>query len=70
MLSEKCFVAFYVFSFPLGVYVGTLHVNLIASIPGLSIFTLQKFDNLFREQHNKNRDKHKGNKLASLKRNQ
>ena len=63
-----CFVVFYVFSFSLGVYVGTLHVNLITSIPGLSIFTLQKFDNLFREQHNKNRDK--GNKLASLKRNQ
>ena len=29
---------FYVFSFPPGVYVGTL--NLIASIPGLSILTL------------------------------
>ena len=31
MLSEKCFVVFYVFSFPAGVYVGTL--NLIAPIP-------------------------------------
>ena len=38
MLSEKCFVVFYVFSFPLGVYVGTL--NLIASIPGPSSLTL------------------------------
>ena len=38
MLSEKCFVVFYVFSFPPGVYVGTL--NLIASIPGPSILTL------------------------------
>ena len=38
LLSEKCFVVFYVFYFPLGVYVGTL--NLIASIPGPSIFTL------------------------------
>ena len=34
----KCFVVFYVFSFPVGVYVGTL--NLIASIPGPSILTL------------------------------
>ena len=33
-----CFVVFYVFSFPPAVYVGTL--NLIASIPGLSILTL------------------------------
>ena len=39
MLSEKCFVVFYVFSLPPGVYVGTL--NLIASIPGPSILTLQ-----------------------------
>ena len=31
MLSEKCFVVFYVFSFPAGVCVGTL--ILIASIP-------------------------------------
>ena len=38
MLSEKCFVVFDVFSFPPGVYVGTL--NLIASIPGPSILTL------------------------------
>ena len=36
----KCFV-FYVFSFPPAVYVGTL--NLIASIPGPSILTLQTF---------------------------
>ena len=35
----KCFVVFYVFSFPPAVYVGTL--NLIASIPGPSILTLQ-----------------------------
>ena len=34
----KCFVVFYVFSFPPVVYVGTL--NLIASIPGPSILTL------------------------------
>ena len=34
----KCFVVFYVFSFPSAVYVGTL--NLIASIPGPSILTL------------------------------
>ena len=33
----KCFVVFYVFSFPAGVYVGTL--NLIESIPGPSILT-------------------------------
>ena len=33
----KCFVVFYVFSFPPTVYVGTL--NLIASIPGPSILT-------------------------------
>ena len=37
MLSEKCFVVFYVFSFPPGVYVATL--NLIASIPDPSILT-------------------------------
>ena len=34
----KCFVVFYVFSFPPTVYVGTL--NLIALIPGPSILTL------------------------------
>ena len=34
---KKCFVVFYVFSFPPGVHVGTL--NLIASIPGPSIHT-------------------------------
>ena len=34
----KCFVVFYVFSFPAGVYVGTL--NLISSVPGPSILTL------------------------------
>ena len=33
----KCFVVFYVFSFPPAVYVGTL--NLIASIPCPSILT-------------------------------
>ena len=38
VLSEKCFVMFYVFSFPPGVYVGTL--NLIASNPGPSVLTL------------------------------
>ena len=38
VLSEKCFVVFYVFSFPPGVYVRTL--NLIASIPGPYILTL------------------------------
>ena len=37
----KCFEMFYVFSFPPGVYVGTL--NLIASIPGLSILILYVF---------------------------
>ena len=31
-MSEKCFVVFYVFSFPPVVYVGAL--NLISSIPG------------------------------------
>ena len=40
MSSEKCFVVFYVFSFPVGVYVGTL--NLIASIPDPSILTFNK----------------------------
>ena len=44
MLLEKCFVVYYVFSFPSGVYVGTL--NLIASIPGPSIFTLFIMDNV------------------------
>ena len=38
VLSENYIVAFYVFSFPPGVYVGTL--NLIASIPDPSILTL------------------------------
>ena len=38
--QKKCFVVFYVFSFPPGVYVGTL--NLIASIPGPSILTFYK----------------------------
>ena len=36
------FVMFYVFSFPPGVYVGTL--NLIASIPGPSVLTNQMHD--------------------------
>ena len=36
----KCFIVFYVFSFPPAVYVRTL--NLIASIPGPSILTLEK----------------------------
>ena len=35
---KKCFIVFHVFSFPPGVYVGTL--NLVASIPGPSIFIL------------------------------
>ena len=35
LFTSKCFAVFYVFSFPPGVYVGTL--NLIASIHGLSI---------------------------------
>ena len=34
---RKCFVVFYVFSFPAGVFVGTL--NFIASIPDPSILT-------------------------------
>ena len=38
VLSGKCFVVFYIFSLPAGVYVGTL--NLIASIPDPSILTL------------------------------
>ena len=38
MLSGKCFVMFYIFSFPPGVYDGTS--NLIASILGPSILTL------------------------------
>ena len=33
----KCFVVFYVFSFPPGVYVGTLNLN--ASFSGPSILT-------------------------------
>ena len=37
MLSEKCFVIFYAFSFQPGFYVGIL--NIIASIPGPSILT-------------------------------
>ena len=37
MLSEKCFVVFYVFSFSFCVYVETS--NLITSIPGPSILT-------------------------------
>ena len=37
-LVELRFVVFYVFSFPAGVYVGTL--NLIVSIPDPSILTL------------------------------
>ena len=39
VLSEKCFVVFYVFSFPPAVYVGTL--NFIASIPGPFILTYE-----------------------------
>ena len=42
----KCFAVLYVFSFPPGVYVGTLH--LIASIPGPSILTLQQVCNCTR----------------------
>ena len=38
VLSEKCFVVFYVFSFPAGVYFGTL--NLCASIPDPSVLAL------------------------------
>ena len=38
---KKCFVMFYVFCFPPGVYVGTL--NLIASIPGPSILTFIQY---------------------------
>ena len=38
VVRKKGFVVFYVFSFPAGVYVGTL--NLIASIPDPSILTL------------------------------
>ena len=40
----KCFVVFYVFSFPPAVYVGTL--NLIASIPGPSILTFLYQENM------------------------
>ena len=39
----KCFVVFYVFSFPPAVYVGT--INLIASIPGPSILTFARVCN-------------------------
>ena len=49
MLSEKCFVMFYVFSFPSGVYVGTL--NLIALIPGPFILTLSKVCSLLLNQY-------------------
>ena len=45
MLSEKCFVVFYVFSFPAGVYVGTL--NLIVSIPDPCILTLYFWANFY-----------------------
>ena len=38
VLSEKCFVTFYEFSFPPGVYVGTLNVT--APIPGPTFLTL------------------------------
>ena len=38
---EKCFIIIYVFSFPSGVYLGTL--NLIALFPGTSILTLLLF---------------------------
>ena len=38
VIGKKCFVMFYVFCLPPGVYVGTL--NLIASIPGSSVLTL------------------------------
>ena len=37
MCCQKCFVVFYVFSFPADVYVRTL--NLIASIPDPSVLT-------------------------------
>ena len=37
VVGKKCFVMFYVFSFPPGVYVGTS--NLVASIPGPSFLT-------------------------------
>ena len=43
-MEYKCFVVFYVFSFPPAVSVGTL--NLIASIPGSFIFT-SKYTYLF-----------------------
>ena len=42
VVGKKCFVVFYVFSFPAGVYAGTL--NLIASIPDPSILTLLSGD--------------------------
>ena len=42
MLSEKCFIVFYLFSVPDGVYVGTL--NLMASIPDPSILTLYYYN--------------------------
>ena len=42
VMSEICFVMFYVFSFPPAVYVGPLH--LIASIPGPSILTFHTKD--------------------------
>ena len=51
VLSEKYFVVFYVFSFPAGVYVGTL--NLIAPIPDPSILTfymIMSFDS-YDESH-------------------
>ena len=40
VVGKKCFVVFYVFSFPSGVYVGTL--NLIASMPGPSFLTFHR----------------------------
>ena len=49
MLSEKCFVAFYVFSLPPCVYVGAL--NLIVSIPGSSILTLLNKSWVYGDKH-------------------
>ena len=43
MLSENGFVMFYVFSFPIDVYVGTL--NLIASIHCPCILTFHRYIN-------------------------
>ena len=63
----KCFVVFYVFSFPPSVYVGAL--DLIASIPGPSILTCMIVSRLMGKPticigENKDADQLRGNREA------